>query len=120
MEKELHEVTNLMRKNIDSVLERGERMNSLVDKTVSLQDDALAFRRASNNVKKEAWWVNMQGIITFVDAFGNFSFFFTVHTITANRILLIEGRVWMVIIVVGIAYVFVALQCGIFLEQCRT
>ena len=50
------------------VLDRGERIELLVDKTDSLQSEAFAFKRESRRLKHSMWWKNARllGIIAFV------------------------------------------------------
>ena len=47
-----------MVKNVDSILERGERLDLLVDKTDTLAGQAYAFRRGARNVRRQQWWKN--------------------------------------------------------------
>eukprot|EP00392_Amoebophrya_sp_AT5.2_P015949 g16175.t1 len=56
VEQELHQVTDIMKQNIDCVLARGERMNSLVEKSQTLRDDSVGFRKAAHDAQKRAWW----------------------------------------------------------------
>ena len=61
MEQELAEVTEVMKVNIDCVLQRGEKMNSLVDKTSGLRSDGMAFRKMAHDAKNKQWWEGAQG-----------------------------------------------------------
>lgn len=45
-----------MRENINKVAERGERLDSLQDKTDNLAVSAQGFRRGANRVRKQMWW----------------------------------------------------------------
>lgn len=56
MERDLQDVTNVMKKNLDSVLERGEKMNSLVGKTDMLANQSHSFRRAAVEARQKQWW----------------------------------------------------------------
>jgi hypothetical protein len=49
-----------MVQNIDSILQRGERLDLLVDKTDTLAGQAYAFRRGARNVRRQQWWKNMR------------------------------------------------------------
>eukprot|EP00963_Diacronema_lutheri_P000272 scaffold17_cov354-Pavlova_lutheri.AAC.44 len=51
--KEISEVKNIMVENIELVLERGEKIDLLVDKTDSLQDETFRFRRQARRIKQE-------------------------------------------------------------------
>lgn len=55
---ELQEVKHIMIENIEKVLERGERLDLLVDKTEALQDGALGFVRTARRLKTTMWWRN--------------------------------------------------------------
>lgn len=45
-----------MRDNINKVSQRGERLDSLQDKTDNLAQSAQGFRRGANRVRKQMWW----------------------------------------------------------------
>ena len=45
-----------MRENINKVSQRGERLDSLQDKTDNLATSAQGFRRGANRVRKQMWW----------------------------------------------------------------
>lgn len=49
-----------MRNNINKVSERGERLDSLQDKTDNLAVSAQGFRRGANRVRKQMWWKDMK------------------------------------------------------------
>lgn len=49
-----------MRSNIFKVSERGERLDSLQDKTDNLATSAQGFRRGANRVRKQMWWKDMK------------------------------------------------------------
>ncbi|GFR43269.1 hypothetical protein Agub_g4331 [Astrephomene gubernaculifera] len=57
---ELQEVKHIMIENIEKVLERGERLDLLVDKTEGLQQVSLAFRREARRLKHTLWWKNVR------------------------------------------------------------
>ena len=61
MEKELDEVTEMMRDNIGRVIERGEKIESLVDKTNMLRSEAQSFRTAARNQNRWAMLQEMKG-----------------------------------------------------------
>ncbi len=42
------------------VLERGERIELLVDKTDHLQSESFAFKRDASRMKKQMWWTNVR------------------------------------------------------------
>jgi vesicle-associated membrane protein 7 len=47
-----------MVENIDKVLERGEKIELLVDKTDALQGDAFRFKKQSRRLKQAMWLKN--------------------------------------------------------------
>jgi vesicle-associated membrane protein 7 len=47
-----------MVQNIDKVLERGEKIELLVDKTDRLQGEASRFRGQAKKLKNAMWWKN--------------------------------------------------------------
>ena len=60
-----------MVQNIDSILQRGERLDLLVDKTDTLAGQAYAFRRGARSVRRQQWWKNVKimaltGVVGFV------------------------------------------------------
>ena len=57
---EVSEVKNIMVENIERVLDRGEKIELLIDKTDQLQGDAFQFRRNTRKLKSEMWWKNFR------------------------------------------------------------
>ncbi|KAK9686030.1 hypothetical protein K7432_015282 [Basidiobolus ranarum] len=55
---EIEQVKDVMVQNIERVLERGERIDLLVDKTDTLNQSAFAFRKRSTALKRSMWWKN--------------------------------------------------------------
>lgn len=49
-----------MQDNIKKVAERGERLESLQDKTDTLAVSAQGFRRGANRVRKAMWWKDVR------------------------------------------------------------
>jgi len=67
--EEISQVKDVMIKNIDKVLERGEKIELLVDRTEDLDKHAFKFKKQSRNLKRSMWWKNVKLwiiIITFV------------------------------------------------------
>ena len=61
--KAQHQVQDLKQgamKNINKVLERGEKIDLLVDKTDRMKNTANKFARTSRNLKNQMWWRNIQ------------------------------------------------------------
>ncbi|CAO3618884.1 unnamed protein product [Cunninghamella blakesleeana] len=55
---EIEQVKDVMAHNIERVLERGERIELLVDKTDNLNQQAFAFKKRSTQLKRAMWWKN--------------------------------------------------------------
>ncbi len=54
------EVQELMVQNLELLLERGERIETLVDKTDKLQDSALLYKKGARKLETAMWWKNMR------------------------------------------------------------
>jgi vesicle-associated membrane protein 7 len=59
-QREIEGVREIMTENIERVLERGEHMSLLVDKTGRLGDNARDFRVRSRTLKRRMWWKNVK------------------------------------------------------------
>ncbi|KAF9392136.1 hypothetical protein BGX21_011094 [Mortierella sp. AD011] len=57
---EIEQVKDVMVQNIERVLERGERIELLVDKTDNLNQQAFVFKRRSSMLKRTMWWKNVK------------------------------------------------------------
>ncbi|XP_047307584.1 vesicle-associated membrane protein 711-like [Impatiens glandulifera] len=57
---EMSQVRSVMIENIEKVLERGDRLAILVDKTATMQGNTLRFRRQSKRFKNTIWWKNFR------------------------------------------------------------
>ncbi|KAH0828717.1 VAMP synaptobrevin-like protein [Lanmaoa asiatica] len=55
---ELSQVKDIMVKNVEQILSRGERIELLVDKTDNMATQATAFRRGARTVRRQMWWRN--------------------------------------------------------------
>mmetsp|Transcript_9047 Transcript_9047/g.33267 ORF Transcript_9047/g.33267 Transcript_9047/m.33267 type:complete len:217 (-) Transcript_9047:634-1284(-) len=60
---EISEVKEVMVQNIEKVLDRGEKIELLVDKTDQLQGDAFRFKRRGIQLKRQMWWKNIKLIV---------------------------------------------------------
>lgn len=49
-----------MKKNVQAVSQRGERLDALQDKSDNLVASAQGFRRGANLVRKKMWWKDMK------------------------------------------------------------
>ncbi|KAG4418672.1 hypothetical protein IFR04_008208 [Cadophora malorum] len=57
---EIDNVRGIMSQNIESLLERGERIDLLVDKTDRLGGSAHDFRVRSRGLRRKMWWKNVK------------------------------------------------------------
>jgi len=85
---EIDEVKSVMVTNIERVLERGERIELLVDKTENLNQQAFQFKRQSTELKNAMWWKNI-------------------------KLMMI-----MVVVVTAILYFIIAMACGFDMKKC--
>ena len=60
VQHDIDNVKGIMTENIERVLERGERIDLLVDKTDRLGVGAHDFRMRSRGLKRQMWWKNMK------------------------------------------------------------
>lgn len=58
--REIESVRDIMTENIDRVLNRGERLDLLIDKTDRLGSNATDFRVRSRGLRREMWWKNVK------------------------------------------------------------
>ena len=54
--QQIDDTVGIMRDNINKVSQRGERLDTLQDKTDNLAVSAQGFRRGANRVRKQMWW----------------------------------------------------------------
>ncbi len=59
-QRDIEDVRGIMSKNIEGLLERGERIDLLVDKTDRLGGSAREFRVRSRGLKRKMWWKNVK------------------------------------------------------------
>ena len=71
VQEEIENVRGIMSENIERVLERGERIDLLVDKTGRLNTNAGEFRRRSRGLRRRMWWKNVKvmALLCFVVVF---------------------------------------------------
>ncbi|CAN3358869.1 synaptobrevin homolog 2 [Diutina catenulata] len=56
IQAQIDDTVGIMRDNINKVAERGERLDSIENKTDNLAISAQGFRRGANRVRKDMWW----------------------------------------------------------------
>ncbi|CAH2311825.1 vesicle-associated membrane 4 [Pelobates cultripes] len=67
-QNQVDEVIDVMQENITKVIERGERLDELQDKSESLSDNATAFSSRSRQLRRQMWWreCKMKAIVAMV------------------------------------------------------
>ncbi|KAJ3404020.1 hypothetical protein HDU80_003409 [Chytriomyces hyalinus] len=60
VQKQVDEVVNVMTDNIAKVVQRGENLEHLQNKTEDLQQSAMQFKKGASAVRKEMWWKDMK------------------------------------------------------------
>ncbi|XP_041366601.1 vesicle-associated membrane protein 3-like [Gigantopelta aegis] len=71
LDSEVSEVTSLLRNNVEKIIERGEKIDSLQDRSEDLEAGSVQFRKSATNIKKKMCWQNCRlmciiGVIVFV------------------------------------------------------
>ncbi len=89
LNQDLDHIRNIMVENIDKVLERGDRIDNLVDRTNDLFMASNEFRRTSTSVRRNMYWKN------------------------------IKSNVILVVFLLMIMYLFVGIGCGFTLSCIR-
>lgn len=60
VQKQVGEVMGVMQNNIEKVVDRGERLEDLQDKSDNLADTATDFNMRARRLQKKMWWKNMR------------------------------------------------------------
>lgn len=63
---ELDELRGIMVKNIDTIAQRGERLELLIDKAEDLNTSSLTFKKSSKGLARAMWWKNVKITIILV------------------------------------------------------
>lgn len=58
--EKLRDVRAVMVDNISRVIDRGEKLENVLDKSDALQATAHTFKRASNRLRRRMWWGNVK------------------------------------------------------------
>lgn len=67
---QIDEVKDIMVQNIEKVLERGEKIELLVDKTDRLSKQAFKFESTSKNLRRTLWWKSVRTIVCLTSVVG--------------------------------------------------
>ncbi|KAJ3040493.1 hypothetical protein HDV00_010801 [Rhizophlyctis rosea] len=60
VQSQVDEVIGIMHNNIEKVMARGEKLESLQNKTDDLQQGALQFKRGATKVRRQMWWKDLK------------------------------------------------------------
>ncbi|KAF8984096.1 hypothetical protein BGZ46_008817, partial [Entomortierella lignicola] len=60
LQQQVNDVVGIMQQNIDSVRDRGEKLDTLQSKTTDLEQGAVQFRRGASGVRRQMYWKNMK------------------------------------------------------------
>ncbi|KAJ3068750.1 hypothetical protein HDU98_008128 [Podochytrium sp. JEL0797] len=60
VQSQVNEVVNVMNENIAKVVERGENLEALQNKTEDLSNSSMQFKRGASDVRKQMWWADMK------------------------------------------------------------
>ncbi|KAG0231307.1 hypothetical protein BGW42_000293 [Actinomortierella wolfii] len=60
LKSQVDDVIGIMQQNIDSVKDRGEKLDQLQHKTTDLEQGAIQFRKGASGVRRQMWWKNMK------------------------------------------------------------
>nr|XP_022315260.1 vesicle-associated membrane protein 7-like [Crassostrea virginica] len=71
LRSQVDDVKNVMTQNIERVLDRGERLENLIDKTEELEASSNQFQKTARKIRKKYWWKNTKmmiiiGVVVFV------------------------------------------------------
>jgi len=58
--KQVEDVKKVMQSNIEQVIERGEKIDLLVDKTEGLKENSHTFKHQATSLKRALWWKNVK------------------------------------------------------------
>jgi vesicle-associated membrane protein 7 len=130
-------VRNVMIENIDKVLERGDRLELLVDKTANMQGNTFRFRKQARRFSSAVWWRNVKltyvlqmnccwCLTTCMNVFLEFLSAFThlkpeiLEFLAHWLIFFASRRVALILLLLVIIYVVLAVVChGVTLPTCR-
>ena len=75
VKNQIEDVKGVMVENIEKVLERGEKIELLVDKTDRLNQQAFKFESSSRKLRQAMWWKNVRWVAFVTLAVGFLLFF---------------------------------------------
>lgn len=60
LQNDVNQITSVMQSNINKVLERGDRIDTLNERSELLNSRANEFRINSRNIRRKFWWQNFR------------------------------------------------------------
>ncbi|KAF9130979.1 hypothetical protein BGX30_013284 [Mortierella sp. GBA39] len=66
LQQQVNDVVGIMQQNIDSVKDRGEKLDTLHHKTADLEQGAVQFRKGASGVRRQMWLKNMKWRIAII------------------------------------------------------
>ena len=69
VQQQIEDVKDIMRTNIDSLLNRGERIELLVDTTERLTQASFKFQESATRLKNQIWWKNRKNQLILLGIF---------------------------------------------------
>lgn len=63
LQSQVEEVKGVMTQNIERVLERGQRLEELMEKTTDLEASSSTFKKTARRVQRKMWWKNTRWTI---------------------------------------------------------
>lgn len=60
LSSEVNEVTNLLKTNVDKIVDRGERIDNLHERSANLGNNAIRFQKCAVEVRRKARWKNIK------------------------------------------------------------
>jgi vesicle-associated membrane protein 7 len=71
VQSEVEQIKNVMGKNIEKIMKRGEKVEVLLDKSEQLSHESTIFRRKSKSLKRQICFKNIKmiGLISLLVAF---------------------------------------------------
>ncbi|EDV28529.1 uncharacterized protein TRIADDRAFT_51531 [Trichoplax adhaerens] len=64
LHEDVHEVTGLLKKNVDSAIQRGQQLDDIEDRAEQLNQSSREFSDKAVRLKRKLWWQNTKGDIT--------------------------------------------------------
>ena len=66
VQQQIDEVTFIMKKNIENVIERDDKLLNLEEKSVQLKENSNKFMNRTIQLKRKMWWKNVKFMIILI------------------------------------------------------